>query len=136
MALYMQQIKHYSPLEITARLLPMIINGILVNVVCGLILHKVSNKLLMLIGATAYMTAYLIMSFTPDDGTYWGWYFVPLMLMVVGADTEFNVVNVRALFLLPPSSSNANGYSNIDVCHVQSSIVRPVSCRRYFQHCV
>ncbi|EED17304.1 MFS multidrug transporter, putative [Talaromyces stipitatus ATCC 10500] len=110
MALYMQQIKHYSPLEITARLLPMIINGILVNVVCGLILHKVSNKLLMLIGATAYMIAFLIMSFTPDDGIYWGWYLVPLLLMVVGADTEFNVVN--------------------------SSIVRPVSCRRHFQHCV
>lgn len=130
----MQQIKHYSPLEITARLLPMIINGILVNVVCGLILHKVSNKLLMLIGATAYMTAFLIMSFTPDDGTYWVWYFVPLMLMVVGADTEFNVVNVSHLPSLPPLK--ANDTWNIDVCHVQSSIVRPVSCRRHFQHCV
>lgn len=99
MALYMQEIKHYSPLEITLRLLPMIINGIFVNVVCGLVLHKVSNKLLMLIGATAYLVAFLIMSFTPDDGIYWGWYFVPLMLIVVGADTEFNVVNVSALSL-------------------------------------
>jgi sugar phosphate permease len=100
MALYMQEIKHYSPLEITARLLPMVINGVLVNVVCGLILHKVSNKLLMMIGTMAYMVAFLIISFTPDDGIYWGWYFVPLLLMVVGADIEFNVVNVRFFPLL------------------------------------
>lgn len=109
MALYMQEIKHYSPLEITLRLLPMIINGIFVNVVCGLVLHKVSNKLLMLIGATAYLVAFLIMSFTPDDGIYWGWYFVPLMLIVVGADTEFNVVNMYVMSSLPVSDQSLAG---------------------------
>ncbi|QKX54473.1 uncharacterized protein TRUGW13939_01560 [Talaromyces rugulosus] len=109
MALYMQQIKHYSPLEITARLLPMVVNGVLVNIVCGLILHKVNNKLLMMIGTTAYMVAFLIISFTPDDGVYWGWYFVPLLLMVVGADIEFNVVNMYVMSSLPPSDQSLAG---------------------------
>lgn len=95
LALYMQQIQQFSALEITVRLLPMVINGTLVNVVCGLILHKVSNKLLMLIATMSYTAAFMIMSFAKDDGSYWAYYFPPLMLMVVGADIEFNVANVR-----------------------------------------
>jgi hypothetical protein len=94
LALYMQQIQKLSALEITVRLLPMVINGVLVNVVCGLILHKVSNKLLMLIASLSYTTAFLIMSFMKEDSSYWAYYFPPLLLMVVGADIEFNVANV------------------------------------------
>jgi predicted MFS family arabinose efflux permease len=97
-ALYMQQVQKYSGLGITVRLLPMVVGGVLVNVICALILHRVSNKLLMFIATTAYMAAFLIASFTKEDSIYWGCYFVPFVLMVVGADIEFNVVNVRAYF--------------------------------------
>lgn len=96
MALYMQQVQNYSGLGITVRLLPMVVGGVIVNVICALILHRVSNKLLMFIATTAYMGAFLIASFTKEDSIYWGCYFVPFILMVVGADIEFNVVNVRA----------------------------------------
>lgn len=95
-ALYMQQVQKHSGLSITVRLLPMVVGGVLVNLVCALILHRVSNKLLMFIATTAYMGAFLIASFTKEDSIYWGCYFVPFILMVVGADIEFNVVNVRA----------------------------------------
>lgn len=97
MALYMQQVQNYSGLSITVRLLPMVVGGVLVNVVCALILHRVSNKLLMFIATVAYTVAFLIASFTKEDSIYWGCYFVPFVLMVVGADIEFNVVNVRAI---------------------------------------
>lgn len=96
MALYMQQVQKYGGLGITVRLLPMVVGGVLVNIVCALILHRVSNKLLMFIATTSYMGAFLIASFTKEDSIYWGCYFVPFILMVVGADIEFNVVNVRA----------------------------------------
>lgn len=97
MALYMQEVQDYSGLGITVRLLPMVVSGILVNVVCALVLHRVSNKLLMYIATSAYAVSFLIMSFTKDNSIYWGCYFVPLVLMVVGADIEFNVVNVSRL---------------------------------------
>jgi hypothetical protein len=103
MALYMQEIQGYSGLSITVRLLPMVVSGVLVNVVCAFVLHRVSNKLLMLIASTAYTVSFLIMSFTKADSIYWGVYFVPLVLMVVGADIEFNVVNVRIPLTQPMS---------------------------------
>ncbi|KAH8703302.1 putative MFS multidrug transporter [Talaromyces proteolyticus] len=109
LALYMQQVQKLKPLLITAHLMPMVVNGILVNIICGLILHKVSNKLLMLIGATAYFVAFLTMSFMKDDSIYWGFYFVPLLLMVVGADIEFNVVNMYVMSSLPPSDQSLAG---------------------------
>lgn len=94
MALYMQRVQKLSSLEITIRMLPLAINGLLVNILCGLILHKVSNKLLMFIASLAYTTAFLIMSFTDNNSSYWAFYFPPMMLMVVGADVQFNVANV------------------------------------------
>jgi predicted MFS family arabinose efflux permease len=44
LALYLQDLKHLSALEVTVHLLPMVVSGVLVNVVCGLVLHRVSNK--------------------------------------------------------------------------------------------
>lgn len=95
LSLYLQNIKHFTALEITVRLLPMIISGVLVNVVCGLILHKVSNKLLTCIGALAYTASFLILSFMEETAVYWAYIFPALVLVVVGADIQFNVTNVR-----------------------------------------
>lgn len=95
LALYLQDIKHNSALEITAKLLPMIIGGITVNIICALILHKVRNKLLVGIGAFAYTAAFLILSFMDVKTTYWAFIFPSLVLVVVGADVQFNVANVR-----------------------------------------
>lgn len=98
LSLYLQNVKHYSALEITAQLLPMIISGVLVNVVCGLILHKVSNKILVAIGALAYTASFLILSFMKEDALYWAYIFPALVLVVVGADIQFNVANVSHLY--------------------------------------
>jgi predicted MFS family arabinose efflux permease len=95
LSLYLQEVKHSSAIEIAAQLLPMVINGTLVNVVCGLILHKVSNKLLMQIATVSYTAAFLILSFMKEDSSYWAFIFPALVLVVVGADIEFNVANVR-----------------------------------------
>ena len=64
------------------------------NVVCGLILHKISNKTLMGIGALAYTASFLILSFMKEDAIYWRYIFPALVLVVVGADIQFNVANV------------------------------------------
>jgi predicted MFS family arabinose efflux permease len=94
LSLYLQEVKHLSALEITLRLLPMVVGGVLVNVVCGLILHRVSNKILTGIGALAYTASFLILSFMKQDSVYWAFMFPALILMVVGADIQFNVTNV------------------------------------------
>ncbi|KAJ5605710.1 hypothetical protein N7510_008491 [Penicillium lagena] len=109
LSLYLQEIKHRTALEITVRLLPMVVSGVLVNVVCGLILHRVSNKLLTGIGALAYTASFLILSFMNAETTYWAFIFPALVLVVVGADIQFNVTNMYVMSSLPPSQQSIAG---------------------------
>lgn len=94
LCLYLQRMKHLDALQIAAQLLPQVINGIIVNVIAALVLHRINNKLLMAIGASGYLTSFLILSFMNEHATYWAFVFPALLLYVVGADIEFNVVNV------------------------------------------
>lgn len=109
LSLYLQRIKHLTALEITVRLLPMVVSGVLVNVVCGLILHRISNKLLTGIGALAYTASFLILSFMKEDAIYWAYIFPALVLIVVGADIQFNVTNMYVMSSLPPSQQSIAG---------------------------
>jgi hypothetical protein len=53
------------------------------------------NKLLTLVGAVCYTVSFLLLALQTDDSSYWALVFPSLLLMVVGADFEFNVANVR-----------------------------------------
>lgn len=109
LSLYLQEVKHRTALEITVRLLPMVVSGVSVNVVCGLILHRVSNKLLTGIAALAYTASFLILSFMNAETTYWAFIFPALLLVVVGADIQFNVTNMYVMSSLPPSQQSIAG---------------------------
>ncbi|KAJ5102758.1 hypothetical protein N7532_003287 [Penicillium argentinense] len=109
LSLYLQEVKNLTALDITVRLLPMVVSGVLVNVVCGLVLHRVSNKLLTGIGALAYTASFLILSFMKEDAIYWAYIFPALVLVVVGADIQFNVTNMYVMSSLPPSQQSIAG---------------------------
>lgn len=109
LALYLQRVKGLDALQVALYLLPQILNGILVNIIAGLILHRVNNKLLMGIGALSYVACFLILGFMKEDATYWAFIFPALLLSVIGADIEFNVVNVSCPSRLLP-------YVQVTVC--------------------
>jgi MFS family permease len=96
LSLYMQRVLHISPLNNAVRLLPQAIMGILVNIVAGLIMHKVSNKLLMYIGTISYVISFILLALmnTGTSSWYWSRVFPSILLTVVGADLEFTVVNM------------------------------------------
>jgi nitrate/nitrite transporter NarK len=94
LSLFMQNVLGYSPLSVAVHLLPQAIGGILVNVIAGLILHKVSNKLLAGIGALAYLLSVILLATMSKDSSYWAFIFPALLLSVIGADLQFNVANV------------------------------------------
>lgn len=138
LSLYLQEVKHLTALDITVRLLPMVVSGVLVNVVCGLILHRVSNKLLTGIGALAYTASFLILSFMKEDAIYWAYIFPALVLVVVGADIQFNVTNVCApaiVFPLPCSTIKVANPVCADVRHVFTPAKPAIHRRWYLQYC-
>jgi len=67
------------------------------KILAGSLLHKVSNKLLMAIGAAGFTIAFLLVAVQRFGDSYWEFTFPALVLVVVGTDFEFNVVNVSSL---------------------------------------
>ncbi|KAF2475997.1 putative transporter [Lindgomyces ingoldianus] len=108
-ALYLQELCRYSALMTAVHMLPMAISGIIVNVIAGLVLHAVSNKLLMGIGAAAYTMAFLLVAVQRSGDSYWAFTFPALAIVVVGADLEFNVANMYVLSSLPKSQQSIAG---------------------------
>ncbi|KAL9094112.1 MAG: hypothetical protein Q9165_003527 [Trypethelium subeluteriae] len=106
-SLYFQEVWHFSALETALHLLPMAICGILVF--AGLVLHKISNQLLMYIGAAAYTISFLLMAVNRKSDSYWAFFFPALVFDVVGADLEFNVANMYVLSSLPPHQQSIAG---------------------------
>ncbi|KAI9876282.1 MAG: hypothetical protein M1830_006881 [Pleopsidium flavum] len=109
LSLYLQRVQHLSALSVALRLLPQAIMGIFVNIVAGLILHKVSNKLLTLVGAVCYTISFLLLALQKDDSSYWALIFPSLLLMVVGADFQFNVANMYVMSSLPRHQQSVAG---------------------------
>ena len=108
-ALYFQDVWHQSALQVAVRLLPMAIFGTAVNVFAGLFLHKISNKLLMLIATLSYSGAFLLLACVKHDSSYWAFCFPAFLLQVVGADLEFNVANMYVMSSMPPSQQSIAG---------------------------
>jgi nitrate/nitrite transporter NarK len=79
----------------------MAIGGIAVNIIAAFILHRVSNKLIMGVGAVSYTISFLLYSLNKTKYSYWPMIFPALLFAVIGADFEFNVTNVRISIVLP-----------------------------------
>ena len=102
-SLYFQDVWHMNALEVGVHLLPMAVCGLIANIFAGLVLHKVSNKLLMFIGAFSYFIAFTLLSVNTMSSSYWAFCFPSFCLVVIGADFEFNVANMYVMSSMPPS---------------------------------
>ncbi|KZM24555.1 uncharacterized protein EKO05_0008667 [Ascochyta rabiei] len=106
LALYFQTELGYSALMTGVHMLPMVVVGVLANLVAALIQHKVSNKLIMGIGAWAYVISFVLTAVQRYGDSYWAFSFPALCLCVIGADLQFIVANMYVL-----SSMSANKQS-------------------------
>jgi MFS family permease len=104
-SLVWQRIDGESPLTVAVRLLPAAIGGILVNVTAALIMHRVSNKLLMGVAAASLVVASALWSAISGSMSYWALSFPALIFSVVGADFQFTVTNMYVMSSLQYSDS-------------------------------
>jgi hypothetical protein len=93
-ALYFQTKLSYSALMTGVHMLPMVVCGLTANLIAALIQHKVSNKLLVGIGAGAYLVSFVLAAVQRYGDSYWAFTFPALCICVVGADFQFIVANV------------------------------------------
>ncbi|KAK6073227.1 hypothetical protein SCUP234_08825 [Seiridium cupressi] len=76
------------------------------KILAGRLLHKVSNKLLMAIGAAGFTSAFLLVALQRSGISYWALTFPALIFVVVGTDFEFNVVNMYVVSSLEKSQQS------------------------------
>lgn len=108
-SLYFQRVYHATSIMTAVYLLPMAVAGTLVNVVAGIVLHRVSNKLLMGIATCSFTLAYLLFALNKTSFPYWAMLFTGQIFSVVGVDLEFNVVNMYIVSSLSKEQQSVAG---------------------------
>jgi MFS family permease len=127
LALFLQKIRGMSPLMVAVHLLPQVVGGILINVTAGLLMHRVSNKLLISVGAICYVCSFALLSAMPKDSSYWAFVFPALCLSVVGADFEFTITNMYIMSSLPVAQQSVAGGLFNTIMRLSSSVGLGVS---------
>ncbi|KAI1470651.1 MFS general substrate transporter [Daldinia caldariorum] len=113
-AFFFQEVRQWSTLVVAVHLLPMAIAGLLWNIVAGRILHSINNTAIMIFGAACYLIANILLSVMKIDTSYWASVFPALILLVAGADFQFNVGNMYVMESLPKDKQSlAGGIFNV-----------------------
>ncbi|KAL3486254.1 major facilitator superfamily-domain-containing protein [Aspergillus germanicus] len=133
LCLYLQRTQRLSALWIAVYLLPQNINGLIINFICSLILHRVSHRVLMGVGALAYLVSFLLLALLqPIRYYYWAFVFPSLVLAVVGADLQFNVANSYVMSSLPRHQQSLAGGILSAVNKLLSNIALSISTAVYY----
>ncbi|PYH94352.1 hypothetical protein BO71DRAFT_230673 [Aspergillus ellipticus CBS 707.79] len=110
LAVYMQDIEHLPALVITGQLSPaVIIARLIMNFICGLILHRVPHRGLMGVSEVALLACFLTLSFMKEEASYWAFIFPSLILLAVGLDIQYNVTNLYVMASLSPNQQSVAG---------------------------
>ncbi|KAJ6601340.1 major facilitator superfamily domain-containing protein [Mycena vulgaris] len=111
--LYYQQVNQLNPLETAVRFIPMTIAGVLVNLVTGYIMNRVSGQPLLLAGILGSVIAPLIFTLMDVHASYWRTAFL-VMLFIVGADVVYPVGNLHLSSVFDDDSQSlAGGLFNV-----------------------
>ncbi|KAF5876847.1 putative major facilitator superfamily protein [Botrytis fragariae] len=92
-ALYMQDVQHYMPLQIAARMLPQAVAGVFWSFLGQWLIQKVHGTIVMGIGSLMYLAGASLLLFIKEDTSYWLFLFPALVITVIGADFQFIVAN-------------------------------------------
>jgi len=109
LTLMWQRIYHRSPLMIAVHLLPAGIGGILVNLIAAIIMHRVSNRLIMIVAAFSGAVSTALLSATSVSISYWALTFPSLLLAVLSQDLEFTVTNMYVMSSVPSDQQSVAG---------------------------
>lgn len=109
LTLMWQRIDQLSPLMNAVQLLPAGIGGILVNFLAAMIMHRVSNKVIMIVGAVSAVIASALFSAIYTSLSYWALVFPALLFSVLSQDLEFTVTNMYVMSFLPSDQQSVAG---------------------------
>ncbi|TGO26229.1 hypothetical protein BPAE_0064g00450 [Botrytis paeoniae] len=104
-ALYMQGVQNYTPLQIATRMLPQAVAGVFWSFLGQWLIQKVHGNIVMGIGSLMYLAGASLLLFIKEDTSYWLFLFPALVITVIGADFQFIVANLYANKQMPTQAS-------------------------------
>ncbi|KAB8078303.1 major facilitator superfamily domain-containing protein [Aspergillus leporis] len=107
--LYMSDIMGATPLQIVAWTTPMGIGGLLLSTTGGLIMHKISGTVLMLISCVGYAGSGLLFALMPEGAVYWAFVFPAMVCATIGIDISFNIANIFITTNMPKAKQGLAG---------------------------
>ncbi|KAI2785967.1 hypothetical protein POX_h09732 [Penicillium oxalicum] len=107
--LYMSDFMGASPLQIVAWTTPMAVGGLILSITGGLVLHKLSGTVLMLISCLGYIGSALLFALIPLGGNYWAYIFPAMICGTIAVDICFNLVNVFVTTSMPQARQGLAG---------------------------
>ncbi|KAJ5114388.1 hypothetical protein NUU61_000147 [Penicillium alfredii] len=107
--LYMSDIMGAGPLQIVAWTTPMAVGGLILSVAGGMIFHKISGTILMLISCLGYVGCGLLFVVIPLGGMYWKYVFPAMVCGTIGIDISFNLANIFITTNMPKSRQGLAG---------------------------
>lgn len=68
--------------------------GIIIALVGGLTLHRLSGTLLLLLSAIGFLVCVLLFAVMPENPGYWPWVFPAMVCATLGIDISYNVSSI------------------------------------------
>ncbi len=99
--LYFEEIRGASPIMTTAYICPLCIAGVICNIIVASTLHLIPGKLMIFTGCICFIGASCLWAFAPIDIIYWAMPFPATILLAIGGDVCYAVVNVVAITSVP-----------------------------------
>ncbi|CAE6401962.1 unnamed protein product [Rhizoctonia solani] len=92
--LFFQSVQLLSPLQTSISFLPLAASGIFLNVLSGLLIHRVRPQFLILVGLVLSVAAAALFAVIKPNVTYWAMS-LPFLLLLPGPDLCYSVLNLH-----------------------------------------
>lgn len=91
---YIQTVLEIKPLLAAVWFAPMAAGGIIITLVGGFTLHRLSGTILLILSGTGLFLCSLLFALIPDHPNYWAWVFPSMVCSTIGIDIGFNVCSI------------------------------------------
>ncbi|XDG06657.1 hypothetical protein ABKA04_006272 [Annulohypoxylon sp. FPYF3050] len=91
---YIQTVLEIKPLLAAVWFAPMAAGGIIITLVGGFTLHRLSGTILLILSGTGLVLCSLLFALIPDHPNYWAWVFPAMVCSTIGIDIGFNVSSI------------------------------------------
>lgn len=73
---------------------PLAAGGVIIALVGGMTLHRLSGTLLLLLSASGFLVCVLLFAIMPENPSYWAWVFPAMVCATLGIDISYNVSSI------------------------------------------